>query len=53
VLVGDIFRSAGQEVRYALEAGNADTLAAYAHLDGAHVLSNDPNLLRFVQLAHL
>jgi predicted nuclease of predicted toxin-antitoxin system len=45
-MLGDAFRAAGADVRYSLEADNDDTMAAYAQLDSAHVLSKDKDFFR-------
>ncbi|KAG0008101.1 hypothetical protein BGZ80_003849, partial [Entomortierella chlamydospora] len=46
-LFGDMFRSCGVEVCYSSEADNDDTLASHAHHDGACVLSQDRDFLRY------
>ena len=46
-LVGDMFCCCGIEVRYSVDADNDDTLAYYAHVDGAMVLSADRDFLRY------
>jgi len=46
-LVGDMFRNCGVEVRYSAEADNDDTLAYYAHVDSAMILSADRDFLRY------
>jgi len=45
--IGDIFRKHGIPVLYSLEADNDDTLAAYAQVDGADVLSGDGDFYRY------
>lgn len=39
ILLGDMFRSLGIEVHYSDEYDNDDTLAIFAHLDNAFILS--------------
>jgi hypothetical protein len=45
--LGDIFRKEGIPVLYSLDADNDDTLAAYAQVDGADVLSGDGDFYRY------
>lgn len=47
VLVGDMFRVCGAAVHYSFVAANDDTLAAFAWLDGAYILSKDGDFLRY------
>ena len=46
-LLGDMFRRAGVDVYYSLEADNDDTLAAYADANDADVLSADQDFFRY------
>jgi hypothetical protein len=48
VLIGDMLRKCGVEIAYSLEADNDDTLAFYAHADGASILSADKDMFRYV-----
>jgi hypothetical protein len=47
ILLGEMFTAAGAEVRYSMEADNDDTIASYAQLDGAAVLSRDRDFFRY------
>ncbi|KAF9108679.1 hypothetical protein BGX27_008263, partial [Mortierella sp. AM989] len=46
-LLGDLFKLCGVQVCYSTEADNDDTLASHAHHDGASVLSQDRDFLRY------
>ncbi|KAF9362897.1 hypothetical protein BGX34_005304, partial [Mortierella sp. NVP85] len=46
-LLGDLFKRCRVEVCYSTEADNDDTLASHAHHDGASVLSQDRDFLRY------
>jgi len=46
-LTGDMFRLCGVPVRYSSNQDNDDTLAYYAHVDSATVLSEDKDFLRY------
>lgn len=46
-LIGEAYRAAGVPVYYSVTHSNEDTLAAYAHLHGAAVLSRDGCFLRY------
>jgi hypothetical protein len=47
MLLGEMFTAAGAEVRYSMEADNDDTIASYAQLGGAAVLSRDRDFFRY------
>jgi hypothetical protein len=47
ILVGDMFRACGAAVHYSFEVENDHTLAAFAWQDGAFVLSEDSDFLRY------
>ncbi|KAK3815321.1 MAG: hypothetical protein J3Q66DRAFT_344315 [Benniella sp.] len=46
-LLGELFKRCGVEVCYSTEADNDDTLASHAHHDGASILSQDRDFLRY------
>jgi len=46
-LLGDMLAENGVGVRYSTEADNDDTLASHAHVDGASILSQDSDFLRY------
>lgn len=46
-LVGDMLAKHGVEVRYSLEADCDDTIAFHAQVDGAGILSQDKDFLRY------
>ena len=46
-IVGDLLASCGVKVLYSIEADNDDTLAFHAQADGASVLSQDKDFLRY------
>ena len=47
ILIGDMFRECGAVVHYSLSHSNDDTLAAFAWMDEALILSNDSDFLRY------
>jgi len=46
-LVGEMFSAEGVKVHYSLAMDNDDTLARYAQADGASILSEDQDFLRY------
>lgn len=46
-LVGEMFAAEGVKVHYSVEMDNDDTLARYAQADGASILSEDQDFLRY------
>lgn len=47
VLLGDAFRENGVEVCYIVDTDKYDTIAAYAHRDGASILSDNQYFFRY------
>eukprot|EP00798_Chlamydomonas_sp_ICE-L_P026002 gene26002-11693_t len=47
LMLGEAFRRSGVEVRYSYVADNDDTLAYWAHQNGASVLSSDKDFFRY------
>ena len=47
VLLGDMFRSEGISLHYSNGTDNDDTLAAFAEIDGAIILSGDKDFFRY------
>eukprot|EP00798_Chlamydomonas_sp_ICE-L_P007432 gene7432-566_t len=48
ILLGEAFQEAGVEVKFSLDQDNDDTLAAYAQICGAEVLSEDRDFFRYI-----
>ena len=48
ILLGDMFRAAGVEVCYSNIEDNDDCLASHAETDHADILSNDKDMLRYI-----
>lgn len=46
-LVGEMFQAFGIDIHYSVERDNDDTLAFFAHADGADVLSADSDFFRY------
>jgi hypothetical protein len=48
-LLGEMFKRAGVRVHYSYEADCDDTIVAYAHANGASILSQDNDMFRYTE----